>query len=70
MLVTDSDKYLKSPLQYEKNKGYFQAVGITSPDDPWFNGKSTGEDKSPMAVLDMTMDQLISSIGGLSCDQI
>jgi hypothetical protein len=71
-LVTDHEDYLKSPLQYEKGKGYFQPVGITSPDDPWFNGKSTDMfgDKSPMAVLNKSYDELISSIGGLSCDQI
>ncbi len=69
-LVIDDERYLKNPLQYEKGKGYFQPVGITSPDDPWFNGRPTGEDKSPMSVLDMRYDELVSSIGGLSCDQI
>ncbi len=70
----------KTTIGYESGKGRFLPVGITSPDCPWANGMPTGESKKPWDVLTytdasgerhgMTYDQLVSSLGGLSCVDI
>ena len=70
----------KTTIGYESGKGYFLPVGITSPDCPWANGVPTGESDKPWDVLAytdgsgelrvMTYDQLVSSLGGLSCVDI
>ena len=69
----------KTTIEYEIGKGYFLPVGITSPDCPWANGMPTGESKKPWDVLtytdkkgqhQITYDQLVASLGGLSCDDI
>ena len=65
-------------------KGYYLPVGITSPDCPWANGIPTGESKKPWDVLtytlykdtkkeethEITYDQLVGGLGGLSCADI
>ena len=71
----------ETTMPYEPaKKNYFLPVGITSPDCPWANGMPTGESKKPWDVLTytdvkgnqhgFTYDQLVSSLGGLSCDDI
>ncbi|MBR7006009.1 MAG: hypothetical protein IKH98_03760 [Candidatus Methanomethylophilaceae archaeon] len=75
----------ETTMPYEPaKKNYFLPVGITSPDCPWANGMPTGESKKPWDFLTYTLykdtkkeetrnftyDQLVSSLGGLSCDDI